>query len=273
MLSARSSLVMPVLAPLAAASLALVPGGQGKQDSQVSLVRPADPPDPDAKGTLRIRHKCNGERFDVHALKVNADHEHRLWIEDPLGSGTFSDAGALDGGGSQQLKVDTKQGGLLSLAAESLDDLIGRRVEIRHDAQVVLLGVVPPWDLPKKPQSAKVQIDAPEGAPAADMTGKLTLRSKADKGQERIVLRAKHVPFEGKTFAVFVEEDVGAETFVDAGDLEQQDAHAGRWRRDAKQGQALPDGVSFVSDLAGCLLEIRDGDGTVYLRGTIPAMD
>ena len=118
-----------------------------------------------------------------------------------------------------------------------------------------------------------MDIDAPEGVSAPDMTSRLSLRSKADKGQERIRLRARHLPFSGKSLAVFVEEDVGAGSFVDAGELEQQDAHAGRWRRDAKKGQALPDGVTFVSALAGRLLEVRDGNGTVYRRGTIPAGD
>jgi hypothetical protein len=42
-------------------------------------------------------------------------------------------------------------------------------------------------------------------------------------------------------------------------------------RRDTKKGQALPDGVFFVSELADRLIEVRrDSDGTVYLRGTIP---
>jgi hypothetical protein len=257
---------------LAAGALAMGPGGNGKKDSQISLVRPDDPPDADAKGTLRIRHKGNGDSLEVHVMQVTEGHEHHLWMEDGIDLDTFSDVGTLDGdGGSQQLKFDTKKGGVLPLAAASLDDLIGRRVEVRHDDAVVLLGVVPPWDLSKKPHKAKVAIDAPDGAPAPDMHGTLSLRGKDDKGQERIDLKAKKVPFDDGPFHVFVEEGVGLGTFVDSGKLEKTDEHEGRWKRDTKKGQALPDGVFFVSELADRLIEVRrDSDGTVYLRGTIP---
>jgi len=115
-----------------------------------------------------------------------------------------------------------------------------------------------------------VEVEAPDGAPAQDMHGTLSLRGKDDKGQERIDLKAKKVPFDDGPFHVFVEEDVGAGTFVDSGKLDKTGKHEGRWRRDTKKGQALPDGVFFVSDLADRLIEVRDDDGTVYLRGTIP---
>ena len=56
----------------AAAALALcsfgllaASGGNGKKDIQVSLVRPDDPQDFDAKGTLRIREKGNSSSFEV----------------------------------------------------------------------------------------------------------------------------------------------------------------------------------------------------------------
>jgi hypothetical protein len=253
--------------------LALGPG-KGKQDSQISLVRPDDAPDDNAKGTLRIRHKGNADSFDVHIMKVTAGNEYHLWIEDPVDSETLIESYELDGdGGSQKLKLDTKKGDGLPLDALSLDELIGRRVEIRHGGNVVLLGIVPPFGLPKKPQKAKVDVDAPDGAPEPDMHGTLSLRSKANKGQERIDLKAKHVDFGDGPFHVFVEEDVDSDTFVAAGKLEKTDKHEGRWRRDTKKGQALPDGVFFVSELAGRLLEVRDDADIVYLRCTIPDLD
>ncbi len=268
-----TTLSLTTLALLAGATLAMPPGGNPKHDSQVSLVRPEDPPDPDAKGTLRIREKGNGESLEVHAMKVEEGAEHRLWVEDPDDSGLFTDVGALDGsGGSQKLKFDTKHDDVLPLGVASVDELIGRRVEVRKADAVVLQGSVPPWGLSKKPAKAKVEVSAPDGAPLPDMHAKLSLRSKADKGQERIDLKAKQVDFDDGPFHVFVEEDVGAGTFVDAGLLEQTDAHEGRWRRDTKKGQALPDGANFVIELAGRLLEVRH-DGVVYLRGTIPIVE
>ena len=269
----RATYVAACTLALCAGALAFGPG-KGKQDSQISLVRPDDPPDANAKGTLRIRHKGNGDSLEVHVMQVTEGHEHHLWMEDPIDSDDFTEVGTLDGdGGSQQLKFDTKKGGTLPLEAASLEDLIGRRVEVRHDDATVLLGVVPPWGLSKKPLKAKVTIGAPDGAPAPEMHGNLSLRGKDDKGQERIDLKAKHVPFDDGPFHVFVEEDAGAGTFVDSGKLEKTGDHEGRWRRDTKKGQSLPDGVFFVSELAGRLIEVRDEADVVYLRGTIPLVD
>jgi hypothetical protein len=117
---------------LCAGALAFAPGG-GKQDSQTCLVRPDSPPDGNAKGTLRIRSKGNSERFDVHIMKVEGGDEHHLWIEDPIDSDTFTDIGDLPGsGGSQKLALDTKKGDSLPLGVQTTDELIGRRVQIRH---------------------------------------------------------------------------------------------------------------------------------------------
>jgi hypothetical protein len=250
-------------------------GGNGKKDSQISLVRPEDPPDPDAKGTLRIREKGKGQSFEVHVMKVNADHALHVWIEDPVDSDSFTDIGTMTAGGSPKLKLDTKKGDALPLNAASIDELIGRDVQVRHEDEIVLKGFVPPWDLSKKPQKATAEIDAPEGAPAEDMHAKLSLRSKADKGQERIDLQAKKVPWDDDLhLRVFVEDGVASGVFVDSGELEQTAKHAGRWRRDTKKGQDLPDGVHFVSELAGRLIEVRrTSDGEVFLRGTIPAVE
>ena len=268
-----SHLALIALTLFGTASLASAAGG-GKKDSQICLVRPDDGPDDNAKGTLRIREKGNGSSFEIHAIKVNADHEFHAWLEDPIDSDTFTDIGTLKGGGSQKLKFDTKKGDDLPLAAASLDELMGRRLEIRHGEDVVLKGTVPPFGLDKKPKKAEVTIDAEPGAPAEKMSLKLSLRSKADKGQERIELKAKKVPWDDGPFHVFVEDGVASDVFVDAGKLEQKGGSGGHWKRDTKQGQALPAGAEFVSELAGRRLEVRrTSDDLMYLSGEIPAVE
>lgn len=259
---------------LAVGALAMGPPGKGKKDSQICLVKPEDAPDGNAKGTLRIRAKGNSESLEIHILQVSADNEHHAWMEDAVASGNFLDIGTLGGGGSQQLEFDTKKGGALPLLAASLDDLIDRKVEIRHGDDVILQGTVPPFGLSKKPQKADTEITAPDGAPQPDMHAKLSLRSKADKGQERIDLKAKHVDWGDDSFRVFVEDGVGSGVLVDSGELQKTGDHEGRWKRDTKQGQALPAGASFVSELAGRLIELhRTADDVVFLSGTIPAVE
>jgi hypothetical protein len=266
-----TSLSVSAFALLAAGALAMGPGGNGKKDVQISLVKPADAPDADAKGTLRIRHKGNGDSFEIHIMKVSEADEHHAWLEDPIASDTFTDIGTLSGGGSQQLKFDTKKGGTLPLLAASLDELIGRHLRIQHGDDIVLQGTVPPWDLSKKPAKASIKIEASDDAPQPDMHATLKLRSKANKGQERIDLKVKHIDWGDDSFHVFVEDDVGSGVFVDSGELDKTGDHEGRWKRDTKQGQALPDGVDFVKDLAGRVIRLQRGDDDeVMLSGTIP---
>jgi hypothetical protein len=244
-----------------------------KQDSQVSLVRPDDPPDDDAKGTLRIRSEKKGERFDVHVQKVDVDLVHELWIEEPDDSGLFVFVSTLDREKNElKYSVFTKKGDDLPLDAVDTEELIGRRVEVRSSDAVVLKGVVPPYGLSKKPVKAKAEILAPQGAPEPDMQGKLELRSKPDKGQERIDFKVKKVPFETEgPFRVFIENDL--DVLTDVGELEQTGNSSGRFRRDTKQGQPLPLDVFGVIELAGRAIEVRDGDDVVFLAGVIPTPD
>lgn len=258
---------------LCAGALGFDPGG-GKQDSQTCLVRPESAPDGNAKGTLRIRSKGNSERFDVHIMKVDAGAEHHLWIEDPIDSDTFTDLGDLPGsGGSQKLALDTKKGDTLPLGVLTTEELIGRRVEVRHADDVELEGQVPPYGLSKKPAKVKETVQAEDSDPQPDITATLELRSKADKGQERIILTLKTIDFGPGPFDVFVEDGVGSGVFVDAGDVDKLSEHKGRYRRDCQKGQALPAGVMFVSDLAGRKLQVRNGADVVYLELVIPDVD
>ncbi|HEX5012312.1 MAG TPA: hypothetical protein VFY71_18130 [Planctomycetota bacterium] len=260
---------------LCAGALAFGPGG-GKEDSQSCLVRPDGASDDNAKGTLRIRSQGNSERFDVHIMKVEPGVEHHLWIQDPIDSDppTFTDLGDLPGdGGSQKLALDTKKGDTLPLGVTTTTDLIGRLVEIRQGDIVELGGEVPPYGLSKKPEKVKETVTAADTDPQPDIVAKLELRSKANKGQERIIVTLTHVDFSAGPFDVFVEDAVGSGVFVNVGDLEQLSNAKGRYRRDCKKGQALPAGVMFVSELSGRTLQVRDGADTVFLSTVIPQID
>jgi len=279
---ASTYLTLGVLA-VCAGAWAVGPGGEGgngNQDSQSCLVRPdTDAPDDNAKGNVRIRSKGNGnsERFDVHVQKVEAGVEHHLFLEDPLDSDTFVDLGDLPGdGGSQKLALDTKKGDELPLMDQGVlttEDLIGRRIEVRKGDDVELEGVVPPYGLEKKNQKVKIEVDADEDDPQPDITGTLEMRSKENKGQERIILTLKKVDFDDGPFDVFVEDAVGSGVFVNVGDLDQKSEHKGKYKRDCKKGQALPTGVMFVSDLGGRLIQVRDDADVVFLETTIPSLD
>jgi len=274
--TSRPILVLGLAATFLAVPLGAMGNGNQKQDVQISLMRPADSPDGDAKGTLRARSDKKGERFDVKAMKVDAGAVLDLWMEDAVDSDVFVLVATLEGGTEQKFSVDTKKGDALPFDAEMNEDLVGRDVEVRAGAEVVLAGTMPPMDLSKKPVKAKFDLEVPEvDPPAPDMKAAVKMRSKPNKGQERIDIKAKKVPFaDGKSFHVFIEDAVDSDVLVDVGELEQNGGKpAGRYKRDAKKGQMLPFGVAQVTQLGGRRIEIRDELDAVYLEGEIPAFE
>jgi hypothetical protein len=144
-------------------------------------------------------------------------------------------------------------------------------VEIRNGSDaVVLFADVPPFGLDSKPHKAKVTVSPPPGSPFPDVTGTLSLRSKADKGQERIVLKAKHLPLDAGPLHVFVEDGIGV--LVDDGLLVMTGKTGGTYERDTKDGDQLPTGVTSVAELAGRDLELRDDNAAVLLATEIPSL-
>ena len=253
----------------------LAAAAASNKSSQVSLIRPDDPQDFDAVGTLSISEKGSVSTFEVQVQKVAPNQELNLWIEEPDDSADFVDVGPLSGGATKKLKFETKKGGGLPLGAPSLDELFGREVRVQHGVDVVLYGTVPGFDLPSKPQKATAEIEAPIGSPADDMHAKLILRSKPAKGLQRIELKARKVPWaDVLLLVVFVEDEAGSGVFVNEGALLKQGAKGGRWSRDTKKGESLPAGASVIGDLGGRLIEVRRAsDDEVLLRGTIPQVD
>lgn len=250
-------------------------GGNQKQDVQVSLVRPQDAIDSDAKGTLRVRSdgKKPRERFDVKAIRVEGLGTLDLFIEDAVASGVFVLVASLEGEGDElKLSLDTKKGDSLPLDAEMNEDLVGLRVEVRAVDDVVLQGSVPPLDLSKKPVKAKVNVVPPAvDPPSPDMKGTLKMRSKANKGQERLDLKVLNVSFDLGDFHVFMEDAEASGVFVEVGQLEQVGSKPkGRWRVDSKKGQMLPFGVVSVTQLEGRRLQVRDDLDAVHVEGTLP---
>jgi hypothetical protein len=266
---------------LAPSTLAMGKGGKGgKTDVQACLVRPDDAPDADAKGRVRLRLMTKkGEprtRLDVRVMKVDTGLDHELHLEDAPGSESFDLLGSLEvSDGDLVWSMDTGAGDDLPGGAESADDLVGRRVEVRVGGEVVLAGVVPALDLSKKPVKEALKLAPPDPeAPASAMKARLKLRSKAAKGQHRLALKARKVPFGDSDFHVFLETDVASDVFEDVGPLEQKGSSAkGRYRRDCWQGQALPMDAADLASLAGRRLQIRDDEDAVHLEAMLPAMD
>jgi hypothetical protein len=237
-------------------------------------VRPDDPSDEDARGSLRVRSHSKkkdvvDERLDVVVRRVDVQATHRLFMEDI--EGVMIDLGPLDVASDElRLSLNTKQGDALPFDVDSLGELAGRDVEIRQGSDVVLLSEMPGFDKSKKPVKTKLLLEAPgEGDPSDALSGKLQMRSKADKGQHRITIRVKKASFDGTDLHLWVEDGDGV--YQDEGTFEQKGSSKGRYRRDCRKGEALPGDVFDLADLAERGLQVRDDLDEVLLEATIPA--
>src|SRR5262245_10631815 len=266
------ALIVPAVLLAEVAVLTAAKPASPKEDSMACLVRPDEAPDADAKGFIHTHSDKKGDRFDIRVSNVTTTADVFAFIEDPANSSVFNSVGPLvEASNDLVIAFDTKKGDPLPLGVANVVDLAGRRVEIRNGVgDVLLFGFVPPFGLTSNVSKAKVKLFADEFAPAPKMKGTLQLRSKPNKGQERIVFKAQHIPQGAEPLHVFIDDGQG--NFVDDGVMEMTGQTTGRYARDCTDGDQLPQGVTSVDALAGRQLELRDDAAAVFLATEIPAL-
>src|SRR5688572_27407726 len=127
----------------------LCAGGALAQRVESQLSRPSPAIDPDAQGRIELEDQSGGEKFDVQIRKVDtSSNTFGLWLEDPQGSGTFSEIGNFEADPRHEDRASferrTDLGQNLPLGAANLAALKDRRLEVRDDGgQAILVGQVP----------------------------------------------------------------------------------------------------------------------------------
>lgn len=279
----RSSwMVVSLVLPILCADTALA--GK-KEKAETFFVRPDTPPDPDAKGRLKLETENNKDRdkIEFKASLLDPAGSYSVMIEDAVGSGVFVSAGAMvldddgDDPGEFKLKFDEKQGPL-PLAVASVSELYGRRVDIADGANAtVLTALVPdPADTPNgkkgwnKEKSALVQ---PTVVVDADAKGRVETWYKGKDGRQRFRMKAELLDPLG-TYSVEVEDSLGAGTFTAVAamvaDDDGDEPGSFKLHLDTQKGDPMPLGVGNVDELAGYKVRIVDGTMQVILEGTIP---
>ncbi|HKB15580.1 MAG TPA: phytase, partial [Planctomycetota bacterium] len=244
------------------------PGGGGgspvpQLKGKIALQRDLSQPDADALGNVSMSMSSALQAFVVVAKKLDLlGGPYHAFLEEAPGGGTFVDLGDLvstsanSGGWILALGAS---GAIGELGGADVNQLAGRRIEIRNGATPYLFAV-----LPSVPSTLNVSLQAPlaaaPGSPSPAALGLVKLRSKGKSGTSSFELRTKGLPV-GPTYTVWVSDGVA---FSQVGALLK-----GKLKIDTKKGQTLPLGVGFLTGLYGRAVEVRDGTTTV-LTGTIP---
>lgn len=266
------------------------------------LMRTVDASDSDEHGSVGVafRAKDNRQRFSVEVDDMPDLVVYSLFLEDPIDSGLFVEIGALmnehdgddededdapppakdDDGDDEDddhgddddedeeedlfLSFDTGHGDALPLGVVHVDELAGRRVEIRgDDATTYLVGLVPSLaDAGESAETAKSHL----GGGAAKGLVKLSRNPK--KGGDAMLLKAAKLPAK-KSLVLLVENDVG--NLVTVATLATNGGGKAQFRVRTKKGDPLPHGKLAVEELSGRKVEICDpATSDVLLSGVIP---
>lgn len=239
---------------LFAASVALAGGAQ-----KAWLTRPADGPDDDAKGFVKI--KVMKKTGDLHLLEVMIAAVDAGDYDVFIGGEDVGDLTVAEGDDSGKWKVNAKRGD------EFDGDPAGETVEVKDaEGNVVLSGTVPePGAEKMKPASAKAKLEAPEEG--ADEDAKGMVMAKGGAGAEILQILVTRVA--PGTYDVFVADAEG--TLTDVGDLVVEEGEAsGKWMVVTKRGDGLPFDADSVADLAGRAFEVRNESGDTVVEGEIP---
>lgn len=250
-------------------------------DVRTALTRAAGSPDSDAKGEVRVRSdvKKSEHEIDIKAERIDSTLEHRLYIDDGLGTLTLIGTLEPDGSDEVRYRVRTKDGDALPFAETDPANLVGRALEVRQVIsaveQVVLEGTMPALVAGTKGK-AKLNLDETSFAPAKSKA-RLRMRSRTAKGDERFEIKVNKLDFSaGQVYHVRIEDPLNLGTFLDVGEVEPRGkkGNYARFRRRTKDGDPLPLDVATVGDLSGLGVEIFEvGSGDVYFDGVIPALD
>jgi hypothetical protein len=229
------------------------------------LLRVADPAGT-ARGWVQVKLKGAGSSVTVRILKLDGEVAAPLgvFLEDEPQGGLFTEvaqiAALVKGGG--KLVLSSSDGAPAELGVESLDELAGRRLEVRDGNGAALLDALLPGLEAFSGTKLVGKLAPPEGAPAPAASATLSGKPTTGKGSERFRVKAKKLPA-GVVAELFIEDAPGSESFLSAGMLD-----GALFQRDTALGDRLPLEVATQAELVGRAIEVRDG-ATVLLAGTI----
>ena len=243
-----------------------------KSKVKTELMRPANAPDADAAGEIYLKKEGVEQEFEVEAEHVDvANTVFAVWIEDAVGSGVFQNVGAMvadksgssGSSGEASLELETGDGEALPLGVHDLSELAGRALQVRgDDGFVYLAGLVPAFGI------APVKV---KSSLAGAGKGLVRVRTKPKKGAQEFRVELAKQPKKA-SLEIWIENPEN-DSMELAATLSTKKSGKAKWKVRNKKGGTLPLGVLSVEALAGRPIEVRDGDGTVLLTGTVPGID
>ena len=258
-------------------------GGDDDLKAESPLTRPPGAPDSNAKGEVKIEHKLDKNRHKlwIEAENIDTSLTFEAWMADASGTLTFIGVMPIDDDVDEvEIEFDSKEGPPLPLGASTVEELSGRAVEVRSGGLTYLVGVVPTFGSGSGGGGGgsgggsdwikvKQFLVRPPGAPDSNAKGYVEVRRREKDNDQKFKVEAENInPSVG--FVVFLETGVGTGAMQNIGAMKQEESDEVELEIETEDGDPLPLGVSDVSELAGRVVEVRDGSGAIYLTGIVP---
>ena len=231
-----------------------------------SLMRPEAGHGKRPYGSLRCWARPDGDEIRILARRLDGEEDFELFFEDEAGTMISYGTAESSRSGSLSFDIDTRDDDSLPVAAWSVHDLAGRRVEIREEdgGAVVLFGRIPPATRKALKLRAGAFVDD------GDSDGRATVDTRIDYRSGRERLRIDLHKIAGGPGDVELWVDDGTGTFVLVADEKMKKSGRARFQWDNRKGDPLPLVVESLSELDGRAFEVRV-EGVVSLEGTLPS--
>ena len=238
-------------------------GGNGAAPSVASrsdLVRGPSPSDPDARGVTAVARRGPKERFAVRAVDLDPGTPLDLFVADRFDVPLHIAAASADGRGTI-----TFFPAFLPAGVASLEELAGRRVELRDGAgRLLLSGRVPAL----RGRGADMRASRGYRDDGTGVRVKISLAAVRSAGRQVFRLDARGLAA-GASADLWILGDADRMVPMAAGTADA----GGRFslRADSRNGDPMPGGEEWIESLGGRPFEVRCG-GEVMADGEFPPL-
>jgi len=250
--------------------------GSGERKAIDRLDRPADSPNPDVTGKVKVESESAGdEEFEVEVEHLDPGTVVEVFLADPKTPEMFTSIGTApaDALGEAELERETEDGDALPLGVSSMDELRDFLVEVRlaETGELLLTGTVPalPTEIPVGDTTPgpldRARARSLLTAAVPDVEGYVEIRSRPEDDDERFKVEAEHLA--PGTIADFFIESLNGGPFVRFGSGTADSE--GEIELDTNDGLPMPLGVAGVADLVGLEIRVERDDGQLLLSGNV----
>jgi hypothetical protein len=262
-------LVLAASALLVGAALARDGDARGGGDwvrARSFLVRDAASSDADVCGHVEVRERGTRQRFAVEAENLAPGSAITVLVEDATAAMISAGSSNADFQGLAELELDTGDGESLPAGAATVDELKGRRVEVRDAwGGPLLSGVVGSLDGPAVNHHGKTRVrDDDSGARV-----KVEMRIRGRDGRQEFRFEVKSV---APNYAVELWILDGMGSMTRAAQTTTNGSGSARLRFDTRRGDGMPLDAPDLQDLAGRVFEVRMMGATVVASGALPSL-